>query len=160
MNTRYRLVHRGIRGGMYYCFDKVTGKRASINTTNEDAARQIIEAKNQAVRQPAINLQIAQAYLQHGDPVMAKRTWQDVMDAMAPLKTGPTQRRWTAAMRDKAFDLIRHRKLMETASELIFAGSQFGNCLDEYVFAPPAQFRSRDALASLAGVCRNFTGRQ
>ena len=28
MNTRYRLVHRGIRGGMYYCFDKVTGKRA------------------------------------------------------------------------------------------------------------------------------------
>jgi integrase len=40
------------------------------------------------------------------------------MDAMAPLKTGPTQRRWTAAMRDKAFDLIRQRKLMETASEL------------------------------------------
>jgi integrase len=118
MNTRYRLVHRGIRGGMYYCFDKVTGKRQSLNTTNEDAARQIIEAKNQAVRQPAINLQIAQAYLQHGDPVMAKRTWQDVMDAMAPLKTGPTQRRWIAAMRDKAFDLIRHRKLMETASEL------------------------------------------
>jgi len=101
MNTRYRLVHRGIRGGMYYCFDKITSKRASLNTTNEDAARQIIEAKNQAVRQPAINLQIAQAYLQHGDPVMAKRTWQDVMDAMAPLKTGPTQRRWVAAMRDK-----------------------------------------------------------
>jgi integrase len=40
------------------------------------------------------------------------------MDAMAPLKTGPTQRRRTAAMRDKAFDLIRQRKLMETASEL------------------------------------------
>jgi hypothetical protein len=46
---------------MYYCFDKVTGKRASLNTTNEDAAQQIIEAKNQAVRQPTINLQIAQA---------------------------------------------------------------------------------------------------
>ena len=111
MNTRYRLVHRGIRGGMYYCFDKVTGKRASLNTTNEDAARQIIEAKNQAVRQPTINLQIAQAYLQHGDPVMAKRTWQDVMDAMAPLKTGPTQRRWIAAMRDKPFDLNSSRTL-------------------------------------------------
>jgi hypothetical protein len=24
---------------MYYCFDKVTGKRVSLNTTNEDAAR-------------------------------------------------------------------------------------------------------------------------
>jgi hypothetical protein len=39
------------------------------------------------------------------------------MDAMFPLKTGPTQARWQAATRDKAFDLIRSRKLMETASE-------------------------------------------
>jgi hypothetical protein len=39
------------------------------------------------------------------------------MDAMFPLKTGPTQARWQAAMRDKAFDLIRSRRLMETASE-------------------------------------------
>jgi hypothetical protein len=39
------------------------------------------------------------------------------MDAMFPLKTGPTQARWASAMRDKAFDLIRSRKLMETAAE-------------------------------------------
>src|ERR1700690_695648 len=39
------------------------------------------------------------------------------MDAMLPLKTGPTQARWASAMRDKSFDLIRSRKLMETASE-------------------------------------------
>jgi integrase len=64
-----------------------------------------------------MNLQIAQVYLQHGDATMAQRTWQNVMDAMAPLKTGPTQSRWTAAMRDKAFDLIRSRKLIETSSE-------------------------------------------
>ena len=62
-------------------------------------------------------MQIAQAYLQHGDPVLAKRTWQDVMDAMAPLKTGPAQSRWQSAMRDKSFDLIRSHKLIETASE-------------------------------------------
>jgi integrase len=117
MKARYRLICRGARGGVYYCVDSHTGKRASLNTSNEDAARQVIEAKNQALRQPAINLQIAQAYLQHGDPVMAKRTWQDVMDAMFPLKTGPTQARWKAAMADKAFDLIRTRKLFETASE-------------------------------------------
>ncbi len=36
---------------------------------------------------------------------------------MVPLKTGATQSRWTSAMRDRAFDLIRHRKLIETASE-------------------------------------------
>jgi hypothetical protein len=39
------------------------------------------------------------------------------MDAMFHLKTGPTEARWQAAMRDKAFDLIRRRKLIETASE-------------------------------------------
>jgi hypothetical protein len=40
---------------------------------------------------------------------------------MFPLKTGPTQARWQAAMRDKAFDLIGSRKLMETASEHFLA---------------------------------------
>jgi hypothetical protein len=48
---------------------------------------------------------------------MSKRTWQNVMDAMVPLKTGATQARWTSAMRDKAFDAIRHRELIETTSE-------------------------------------------
>ena len=61
-----------------------------------------------------MNLQIAQVYLQHADPTLAQRTWQDVM---LPLKNGPTQARWASAMRDRAFDLIRSRKLMETASE-------------------------------------------
>jgi hypothetical protein len=90
MKARYRLIRRGIRGGGFYCVDTETGKRVSLHTSSEDAARQIIEAQNQAVRQPAINMQIAHAYLQHGDPTLAKRTWQDVIDAMAPLKTGPT----------------------------------------------------------------------
>ena len=52
MNTRFRLIFRGIRGGMYYCVDKTTGKRTSLQTVNEDEARQIIEAKNQAERSP------------------------------------------------------------------------------------------------------------
>jgi hypothetical protein len=98
MKARYRLIRRGIRGGGFYCVDRETGKRVSLHTSSEDAARQIIEAQNQAARQPAINMQIAHAYLQHGDPTLAKRTWQDVMDAMAPLKTGPTQSRWVSAM--------------------------------------------------------------
>jgi hypothetical protein len=51
MKTRYRLTYRGIRGGMFYCVDKTTGKRTSLKTTNKDEARQIVEAKNQALRQ-------------------------------------------------------------------------------------------------------------
>ena len=40
MNTRYRLIFRGVYRGMYYCIDKTTGKRTSLQTTNEDEAQQ------------------------------------------------------------------------------------------------------------------------
>jgi len=113
---RYRLIYRGIRDA-YYCFDTLTKKRESLGRASADEAQRLIEARNEAVRHVEMNLQIAQVYLQHSDPTLATRTWQNVMDAMGPLKTGPTQARWTSAMRDKAFDLIRNRKLIETASE-------------------------------------------
>jgi hypothetical protein len=50
MKTRYRLTRRGIRGDKFYCVDKTTGKRTSLGTTNEDEARQIVEAKNNSER--------------------------------------------------------------------------------------------------------------
>ena len=43
--------------------DTSTGKRTSLQTGSEDEAQQIIQAKNQAERQPVLNLQIAKAYL-------------------------------------------------------------------------------------------------
>ncbi|HXR48952.1 MAG TPA: hypothetical protein VN784_16065 [Candidatus Limnocylindrales bacterium] len=63
MKRRYRLTRRGIRGDRFYCVDTTTGKRISLRTANEEAARQIVEAKNQSERQPVLNLQIAKAYL-------------------------------------------------------------------------------------------------
>src|SRR5712671_5812964 len=63
MKTRYRLIRRGNRGGAFYCVDANTGKRTSLQTSNEDEAQQIVQAKNQAERQPVLNLQIAKAYL-------------------------------------------------------------------------------------------------
>jgi integrase len=114
MKQRFFLYRRG---EMFYCEDAITGKQSTLRTKDENEARSLLNARNEAFRQPAMNLQIAQVYLQHGDATMAQRTWQNVMETMAPLKTGPTQARWTAAMRDKAFDLIRSRKLIETSSE-------------------------------------------
>ncbi len=61
MTTRYRLTYYGHRRGMFYCVDKTTGKRTSPLTTEKIKAQQIIEAKNQAERQPVLNLQIAHA---------------------------------------------------------------------------------------------------
>jgi integrase len=114
MKSRFILFRRA---GVYYAEETATGKQTSLRTKDEAEALTLLNTKNEATRQPAMNLQIAQVYLQHADATMSQRTWQDVMDAMFPLKTGPTQARWQAAMRDKAFDTIRSRKLIETASE-------------------------------------------
>jgi hypothetical protein len=96
MKQRFFLYRRG---EIFYCEDSTTGKQSTLRTKDESEARSLLNARNEAVRQPAMNLQIAQVYLQHGDQTMAQRTWQNVMDAMAPLKTGPTQARWTSASR-------------------------------------------------------------
>jgi len=113
---RYRLVYRGSRDA-YYCFDTRTRKRESLGINNADEAKRLVDIRNEAVRHVDMNLQIAQVYLQHSDPTLATRAWQDVMNAMVPLKTGATQSRWKSAMRDKAFDLLRNRKLIETTPE-------------------------------------------
>ena len=76
MTTRYRLTYRGHHGGMFYCVDKTTGKRTSLQTTNKDEAQQIIEVKNQAERQPVLNLQIAKAYLAGSDNGIMRRAVQ------------------------------------------------------------------------------------
>lgn len=126
MKTRYRLIRRGTRGGMFYCVDTHTGKRTSLQTSDEAEARQLVETKNQAARQPAMNLQIAQVYLQHSDEAMSSRTWQNVMEQIVSLKSGETRLRWEAAARDKALDMIRHRKLIETVAEHFFAALKAG----------------------------------
>jgi hypothetical protein len=50
--------------------------------------RQIIEAKNQAERQPVLNLQIAKAYLAGTDNGITTRTWQHAIEALT--NTGST----------------------------------------------------------------------
>jgi hypothetical protein len=61
MKNRFRLISRGSRGGALYCVDGSTGKRTSLGECTRDEAEQIVLAKNQSLRQPALNLQIARA---------------------------------------------------------------------------------------------------
>jgi len=126
MKTRYRLTYRGCRGGMFYCVDNKTGKRNSLNTCNEDEARQIIDAKNQAQRQPVLNLQIAKAYLAGTDNGIATRTWQQALEALTASKHGGNKERWQRAGKDKAFDFIRHKVIIETQGETLLKLLQNG----------------------------------
>jgi hypothetical protein len=70
---------------MFYLVDSVTNLRESLETTDRDAAEQILSARRQAQKQPSINLQIARAYLAATDEKVTRRTWQEVMGEMAKL---------------------------------------------------------------------------
>jgi integrase len=114
MKRRYILYQRG---QTFYCEDTSSRKQTSLRTKDRAVAMRLLHARNEAEQQPAINLQIARAYLVASDPQIATRNWQYVMDETAKLKQGPTHERWERAMRDKAFENIRHLPVLETRPE-------------------------------------------
>ncbi len=123
------MKHRFIlfrRNGTFYCEDTTTKKQISLRTKCATEAQTLLAVKNEAVRQPAMNLQIAQVYLHHSDPALAARTWADVMERVTSTKTGPTKERYESAIKDAALDLIRHRKLLETQGEHFLATLEAG----------------------------------
>ena len=80
--TRFRLIRRNERRQKSFCLDSVTGKRLSLQTRCHDEAEQIVLAKNQALRQPALNLQIAKAYLVGTDSGVTTRTWKSAVGSV------------------------------------------------------------------------------
>jgi integrase len=117
MKTRYRLIRRGIRGGLYYCVDTKTGKRTGLGVSDEDEACQIIAARNNSERQPALNLQIARSYLIASDPAWMQRTWQHVMEQIQVHGKDSSKARYRRALKCQAFDRLRSKKLLETTAE-------------------------------------------
>ena len=105
MRQRFRLYRRR-KGGRYYIHDDVTGKQESLGTSGRATAVRVFHSKSEATKQPAVNLQIARAYLAASDPQIATRNWQFVMEEMVKLKKDETRRRWQSAIKDKAFDTI------------------------------------------------------
>ena len=82
--------------------DTHTGKRTSLKGADTHAARQIVNARNEAERQPALNLQLAKAYLAGTDNGITTRTWGDALEALTATKQADNQRRWRTVAKDKA----------------------------------------------------------
>ena len=85
MKPRFQMF---LRGTTYYYEDTVTRKQLSLRTRDRATALRLLNARNEAEQSPAINLQIARAYLTATDPKIAARTWQEVMDAMSESRRG------------------------------------------------------------------------
>ena len=111
MKIRFTLFRRG---STFYSEDSITGSQISLRTKDEAEAQTLLHAKNEAHRQPTLNLRIAQAYLSACDPEAMTRTWQTVMDEFVRTKHDKTLIRSVRAMSDKAFIAIRTKKLIET----------------------------------------------
>src|ERR1017187_4638893 len=126
MKVRYRLTYRGERGKQFYSIDSQTGRLVSLRTKDRDAAQQIVLAKNQSLRQPVLNLQIARAYLAGTDSGVGTRTWQHALNAIVETKHGSTQKRWITAAKDKALDGMRHKTIIETQAENLSAALKAG----------------------------------
>ena len=99
--TRYRLIHRGRGNGIFYCVDSKSGKRTSLEKVTKEEGRQIVDAKNQAERQPMLNLQLAKAYLAGTNAEMPKRTWQHALQVLTETKRGANKERWKRVAKDR-----------------------------------------------------------
>jgi hypothetical protein len=120
------ILYRRKRGGMFYIEDTAARKQESTGTKNRAEAEALLNARNESVRQPQLNLQIAKAYLAGTDSGVSTRTRQSALDAIVETKHGSTQDRWQRAAKDAALDSIRHRVIIETQAEHLFASLKAG----------------------------------
>jgi integrase len=120
MKSRF-ILYRRQRGGMFYIEDTHTRKQESLGTKIRAEAAALLNARNESIRQPQLNLQIAKAYLAGTDSGVSTRTWRDAFNAIIDNKTASTKERWQRGARQKAFDLIHHLIIVETQAEHLFA---------------------------------------
>src|SRR6266540_2650105 len=125
MKQRFILYRRKV-GGMFYVEDTETRKQESLGTKDRAEAKSLLNARNESVRQPQLNLQIAKAYLAGTDSGVSSRTWQNALDAVIDTKHGSTRDRWCRAAKETALDLIRDRVIIETQAEHLLAALKAG----------------------------------
>jgi hypothetical protein len=117
MKTKYTLFRRG---EVFYSQDTATGKQTSLRTKDETEARSLLNARNEAMRQPVLNLHLARAYLTASDPAFVERTWQIVMEQLQARGKESSRERYQNVFKSSAFDRLRHKKLLETTADDFF----------------------------------------
>ncbi|MFO1515132.1 MAG: hypothetical protein U1F83_19890, partial [Verrucomicrobiota bacterium] len=125
MKRRF-IIYRRKLGGVFYIEDTKTRKQESLSTKDRAEATALLNARNEAARQPQLNLLIAKAYLAGTDSGVSTRTWQNAFDAIIEHKKKATRERWERGARQEAFDLIRKLVIIETQAEHLLACMKAG----------------------------------
>jgi integrase len=119
MKTRFKLFRRD--NGIFYTEDTTNGKQKSLHTKDETEASSLLNAKNEAQRQPVLNLHLARAYLTASDPAFVERTWQSVMEQMQSRGKDSSKERYASVFKSTSFDALRNKRLLETTADDYFA---------------------------------------
>jgi integrase len=116
MKTLFRLYRRGNTGN-YYLQNSQTREQRSLGTKNRQEALKLLFAENQAAQAPALNLEIAKAYLTHANPKLSTRTWGDAIAALTSHGKPQSQARTQREFRSKAYDTLRDKPMALTHGE-------------------------------------------
>jgi integrase len=112
MQDRYWMYARN--NGVYYLQDRHTNRQESLRTKDRSTAKRLLNARNQASEQSAINIALAKAYLSSKSSDITSRTWLDVMNDMAAGYQGPTLHRWQTVVKSAPFKLLHNLSLIQT----------------------------------------------
>ena len=123
MKNRFTLFRRN---KVYYFEDREAKVQKSLGTKNLDEARKIVQAKNDAVHQPMMNLVMAKTFLAAQDPKMILRTWTDVFDRFVDRANEVTAIRHERVVRTKAMQFLEPKRLIETTADDLLAAIKLG----------------------------------
>lgn len=113
----YRLYQRS--NGKFYAQNCTTGRQVSLKTRDRQAAELLLTGLNEGTRDAQVSREVGLAYLSCSDPDAKKRTWGWVFEQVLMTKSKETDnhRRWSVAIKDKAFNSIRTMPLIDTRSD-------------------------------------------
>ena len=123
MKNRFTIFRRG---RIYYCEDHVTGQQKSLLTRDEAEAQRIVQAKNDAVKLPQMNLVMAKTYLSAQDPKMITRTWADVFERFCNRSNPNTRMRHERVVRTEPMQFLKSKRLIETTADDFFEAMKLG----------------------------------
>jgi integrase len=114
MQTRFTLFRRG---AVFYCEDRSSGQQKSLRTKNENEARKLVQARNDAASQPLLNLFLAKTYLAAVDPKLVLRTWDDALRRFCDRENPATRMRHERVARTRPMQYLKNKRLIETTAD-------------------------------------------
>jgi len=80
MKSPFRLFRRN--SGIWFWENRQTGQQGSFCTRDKAEANRLLNAKNEALEIPALNIEMAKVYLNAADPTLSKRTWRYTVEQL------------------------------------------------------------------------------